>query len=243
MPPFLQQTLCDRTVAVITPYHDEPLAILEQCHQSVLAQEFPCLHVLVADGIPQPSIDGWNCHHVVLPKSHHDIGSTARLIGSYHAIGLGIDAVAFLDADNWFHSSHVLQLMELQLQTGAAFLSSSRMLCRLDGTVMGPCMQTDSETFIDTNCMLFTRDAFALLHHWVLMPDYGHLIGDRIMFHHVRHSGLKRGHNPAPTVFYRCGKEGLYRQLGEPIPEGVKPRPDYENSFNRWRNEGHPPLV
>ena len=33
---------------------------------------------------------------------HGDIGSTPRLIGSYHAIGLGVDAVAFLDADNWY---------------------------------------------------------------------------------------------------------------------------------------------
>lgn len=230
-------------VAVITPYHQEPLNILEQCHQSVLAQEFPCLHVLVADGIPEPSIDHWNCHHVVLPKSHHDVGSTARLIGCYYAIGLGIDAVAFLDADNWFLSSHLLQLMNLKERTDAAFLSSSRVLCRLDGTIMGPCMLTDPKCFIDTSCMLFTRDAFHILHHLVLMPEYAHPISDRVLFHYIRLSGVKRAHNPAATVFYRCGKEGLYRQLGEAIPAGVEPMPDYNEMFHRWQNDGHPSLI
>ena len=59
---------------------------------------------------------------------------------------------------------------------------------------MGPCPLTDPERFIDTNAMLFGRSAFPLLHHWVLMPHYGHLIGDRIMLHHLKQSGIKRRH-------------------------------------------------
>jgi hypothetical protein len=107
---------------------------------------------------------------------------------------------------------------------------------------MGPCPITDAERFIDTNCMLFTRQAFPLLHHWVLMPRYGHLIGDRIMLQHVRESGLPRHHLNLATVYYRCGKEGLYRQLGEPIPAGVKPRPDYEWAASQWCADGHQAL-
>ena len=229
-------------VAVITPYFDEPLELLWQCHQSVLAQEYPCIHVLVADGRPKADLDDWQAHHVVLPKSHGDIGSTPRLIGSYHAIGLGVEAVAFLDADNWYHPGHINGLMRLRAESGAAFMSSSRMLCRLDGGVMGPCPLIDSERFIDTNCMLFAKEAFPLLHHWVLMPDYGHLVGDRIMFHHVRCSGVSRQHLNEPSVFYRCGKPGLYRQMGEEPPTGIPDRPEYEASFQRWLADGYPPL-
>jgi len=229
-------------VAVITPYYKESVAKLRQCHDSVLAQSEPCLHVLVADGHPRRRINHWHAEHVRLPRSHGDIGSTPRLIGSYHAIGLGVDAVAFLDADNWYGPDHIASLLAAMDQHQADFVSSSRTLCRLDGTVMGPCPITDPERFIDTNTMLLGRGAFPLLHQWVLMPPYGHLIGDRIMLHHLKNAGLKRQHLNQGSVFYRCAKAGLYRQLNEPIPEGVQARPDYETSFRQWKHDGHPAL-
>jgi hypothetical protein len=229
-------------VAVITPYYKEPLAQLRQCHDSVLAQSEPCLHVLVADGHRRRRINHWRAEHVRLPRSHGDIGSTPRLIGSYHAIGLGVDAVAFLDGDNWYRPDHIASLLAEMDQHQADFVSSSRTLCRLDGTVMGPCPLTDPERFIDTNAMLFGRGSFHLLHQWVLMPPYGHLIGDRIMLHHLKNAGLKRQHLNQVSVFYRCAKAGIYRQMKEPIPEGVQPRPDYETSFRQWESDGQPPL-
>ena len=229
-------------VAVITPYYRESLELLEQCHQSVMAQTTSCIHVLVADGDPDDRVNDWNVDHVVLPVNHSDIGSTPRLIGCYHAIGLGVEAVAFLDADNWYQSRHIENLMDCRRKTGAGFVSSSRLLCRLDGTQMGPCPITDPDRFIDSNCMLFGREAFHLLHHWVLMPSYAHLIGDRVMLHHVRESGIPRYHSNQHSVCYRCGKEGLYRQLGEDIPPGVQPRPDYEAAFRQWVEDGNPPL-
>ena len=240
----LQQNLGNQIprVAVITPYYKESLALLEQCHQSVLAQSEPCLHVLVSDGHPRPRINHWNAEHVRLPRSHGDIGSTPRLIGCYHAIGLGVEAVAFLDADNWYGPDHIATLLAAMEREQADFVSSSRTLCRLDGSVMGPCPLTDPERFIDTNAMLVGRGAFSLLHHWVLMPDYGHLIGDRVMLHYLKRSGVSHHHLDVASVFYRCAKEGLYRHMGETIPEGVQPRPDYEASFRQWEADGLPPL-
>ena len=229
-------------VAVVTPYFRESLQLLEHCHHSVLAQSVPCLHVLVADGHPRPRINRWQAHHLRLPESHADIGSTPRLIGCYHAIGLGVEVVAFLDADNWYRPDHIAGALAAIDRDGAAVVSTGRTLCRLDGTVMGACPITDPERFVDTNTMVFSRAAFPLLHHWALMPDYGHLIGDRIMLHHIRSSGLAHHHLDVGSVFYRCSKEGLYRQMGEAIPEGVQPRPDYEASFRRWEADGQPPL-
>ena len=229
-------------VAVITPYYKEPFAQLRQCHESVQSQTEPCLHVLVADGHRHRRINTWTTEHVCLPRSHGDIGSTPRLIGSYHAIGLGVDAVAFLDADNWYRPDHIASLLAAMDQHQADFISSGRTLCRLDGSVMGCCPLTDPDRFIDTNAMLFGRGAFPLLHQWVLMPTYGHLIGDRIMLHHLKQSGLKRRHLDQASVFYRCAKAGLYRQLKETIPSGVDARPDYETSFRLWEADGYPPL-
>lgn len=229
-------------VAIITPYYDEDYELILKCNQSVLSQSYPTTHVLVADGQPHPDVAGFDAHHVVLPLSHSDIGSTPRLIGAYHAIGLGYDAVAFLDADNWVASNHIEMLIDAYRTSGAAFLSSGRWLCHLDGTPMAICPFTDPAKFIDTNCMFFTRDAFKLLHYWVLMPVYGHLIGDRIMLYYVRKSGLKMEHVNVPSVYYRCSKEGVYHYLGREIPEGVEPRPDYESSFQRWLADGNEPL-
>ena len=227
---------------MVTPYFDEGEDLLRQCHESVAAQTHPCLHVMVADGRPAALVDGWPVDHVRLPRPHADIGSTPRLIGACHAFGLGYDAIAFLDADNWYEPDHIQRLARLRAATGAAFLSSGRALRRLDGAPMGPCPSTDPERFVDTSCMMFAREAFSLLIHWVAMPPYAHLIGDRVMLHHVKASGVKRAHLGAPTVNYRCSKAGIYRQLGEPIPPGVTPPPDYGEAHRRWVEEGNPPL-
>ena len=230
-------------VAVITPYYKESLEIIRNCHESVLNQTVKCLHVLVADGFPLIEINNWDVDHVILPRSHNDIGSTPRLIGCYHAIGLGYDAVTFLDADNWYRYDHIESLIKLFIETKAAFISSTRYVCRLDGSVMGICNQTNPQRFIDTNCMMFTRQGFHLLDFWALMPSYAHLIGDRVMLQKVNQSGVIVSHSGLPTVYYRCSKEGIYKSLNEPIPEGVQSRPDYESSFKMWVEDGNPEIL
>lgn len=229
-------------VAVITPYFKEPLEFLRECHESVLRQTHPCLHVMVADGLPQEGINGWQVDHVILPKSHDDVGSTPRFVGCCHAIGLGFDAVAFLDADNWYSEDHIASLVALA-GPGIGFISSNRTLCRLDGSSLAPCPWTDPEKFVDTSCMFFARPAFPLLMNWILMPDYAHPMSDRVMFHHVRQSGVSRAHNPERTVFYRVNRPGIYRRFGEQAPPGVEPRPKLKSLFARWEAEGNPPLT
>jgi glycosyltransferase involved in cell wall biosynthesis len=230
-------------VAVVTPYYREPLETLRHCQLSVARQTYPCSHVMVADGFPNPALDDWAIDHIRLPRPHFDIGSTPRLVGSYHAIGLAADAIAFLDADNWYRDDHIEKLVELHKRTGASFLSSGRMLCRIDGSVMAPCPHTDPEKFIDTSAMMFTRDAFFILAQWCLMPPYAHLIGDRVMLYHVKAAGVKRAHSGECSLFYRCCREGIYRDLGQAIPPGVSPMPNYTEAFSQWVASGFPALT
>ena len=150
-------------IAVITPYLAESTQVLRQCHDSVLNQVHACTHVMVADGQPNAEVEHWAVDHVVLPRCHHDIGSTPRLVGCAHAIGLGHDALAFLDADNWYRPDHIAKLANLYESTGAAFLSAGRMLCRPDGSQMTACPFTDPERFVDTSCMMFTRGGYHVL--------------------------------------------------------------------------------
>src|SRR6266478_7359441 len=113
-------------VAVVTPYFRVPDEWLKQCHNSVAAQQHPCTHILVADGEPQQVAAEVSAEHIVLEKRHADYGDTPRLIGSQAAIRQGFDAIAYLDADNWYYPHHVASLIALHEMTGAAVCTSQR---------------------------------------------------------------------------------------------------------------------
>ncbi|MBF0198510.1 MAG: glycosyltransferase, partial [Planctomycetes bacterium] len=169
-------------VAVITPYYDEPIEWLRKCHYSVAAQDMCCTHIMIADGRPRKEVDQWAVRHIPMPYSHNDFGDTARSIGVTDAIGAHFDAIAFLDADNWFAPNHISSLMQCAQKTGAAIVSSGRLFCRMDTSVMGQCLNSDGDNFSDTNCLLFTKSAFRQANEWVYVPPYAHGIGDRVLW-------------------------------------------------------------
>jgi hypothetical protein len=230
-------------IAVISPYYRETLPILSACHQSVRAQSVPCTHVMVADGFPSAEVQSWPVEHLILPRSHNDFGSTPRAIGSFHAVGLGFDGVAFLDADNWYRADHLQKLLDLHARTGAPFVTSSRVLCRIDGSVLTDSKAFENHNFADTSCMLIMRPAFGVLANWVLMPQYAQPISDRVFLHLARASGTRIVHSQEPTVYYRCVKSDIYELLRETPPPGARPPPDYETAFRRWEADGHAPLI
>src|SRR5262249_44896329 len=104
-------------VAVVTPYFCETDEVLNQCLESVAAQTHPCTHFLVADGFPNETIARRVSEHFVLPYPHADNGNLARCVGALSAASRGFEAVAFLDADNWYRRDHVASLVELQRST------------------------------------------------------------------------------------------------------------------------------
>lgn len=230
-------------IAVVTPYHNANEAHLRKAHESVLAQTVPARHVLVADGTPISSVDSWDADHIILPRPHGDCGDCARVVGVVHAAGLGFDAVALLDDDNWFEPWHLQNLVDLHDRTGANFLCSGRYLTRIDGSVMGVDETIDPQKFVDTNCMLFTRELFPLVMRWVNMPECGHAVGDRVIHQYFRQNGARIAHDPRPSSYYRCTKPGVYRRFGETPPEGCDPQPDYPEVFRNWVEAGEEPLI
>lgn len=210
-------------------------------HESVLGQTLPCRHIMVADGLVRPEVEAWDALHIVLDRSHGPFGCTPRFIGAERAVELGFDLICLLDADNWLRADHAETLAALHASSGADFLTCGRTLCRLDGSIMAVCPLTDPDRFVDTSCIAYARGAFPLLRAWVEMPDYAGIICDRWVLHHAKGSGVSRAHTPEPTVFYRCGKAGIYRLFGEPIPPGASPQPDYDSAFRLWASDGGPP--
>lgn len=220
-------------IAVITPYYKEDDAILDQCHQSVRGQTMACDHFLVADGFPKPIVDRWQARHMILPQPHADIGNMPRILGSLSAFNLGYDAVAFLDADNWYHPDHIERLVQLHTATGAVVCTSSRSMHRPDGSYMFDDDKNDGKRHVDSNCFFLTRPAIKILTRWAAMPRQLSPITDTVYWETIKRARLSHAHNKTPTVCYRTTWESDFKRMAEPMPEGVK-RLEMTDAPYRW---------
>jgi hypothetical protein len=220
-------------VAVITPYFNESDEYLRACHESVAAQTHPCTHFMVADGRPRALVDSWDVQHVRLPVSCADYGDTPRGVGSVLAIGQGFDAIAYLDADNWYYPHHVETLVAQHRDSGAAVISATRNLHRLDGSLLGACPDSEGDSFIDVNCYFLTRAAFRVVPAWWMMPSHLHVIDDRVMLAYIRRLNLSHQHCAVPTVAYRTAFAFHYRRVGERPPPGTKTGQDIADALQK----------
>jgi glycosyltransferase involved in cell wall biosynthesis len=204
-------------VAVVTPTHDASDVDLDACCWSVTSQDHSCEHVVVDDGSAVP-VTILGARIIRLPRAHADGGNVARAVGSIEAISDGCDAVAYLDADNWYEPDHVASLVALHRETGAVVCSSGRTLCDPLGKKLGVCTDVDGDAFVDTSCMVLFRPAFAMVAHWFLMPPMERMRGDRYVWGQIVQSGLRRAHSGRPTLNYRTTWANHYRRFGFEAP-------------------------
>jgi glycosyltransferase involved in cell wall biosynthesis len=210
-------------ICVVTPYFQTDLAWLQLAHDSVKAQSVPAHHVVVCDGSTPAQIEGFQGSHVLLPRNYRDYGNTPRLIGCYHAMARGADAIAFLDADNWYQPNHLQDLARFASDNDLGACSSARMLVRLDGSPMMRCPQVDGQRYIDTSCLLVTRAAFPHLIAWVLCPQTEAATADNRLWQYMRRIGVRLGFCNNPTLAYRTRHEIHYKMAGEaPPPEAMR---------------------
>ena len=213
-------------IAVITPYYKEPTEMLGQCHDSVVRQEVPCDHLMIADGFPNPAIDRWNVRHVLLPVAHDDLGNTPRSVGSLLADAEGYDFIAYLDGDNWYQPNHLASLVQLYEATKAPVCCSWRTFHRPDGSELPLPEDIASRALrhVDANCFLLHRAAFHINAVWHRMPRELKTAGDRVFRAALKKAGFAFAYSQQPTVAYRTLHEMHYEKAGEPPPEGFKPR-------------------
>jgi predicted O-linked N-acetylglucosamine transferase (SPINDLY family) len=225
-------------VAVITPYYKERREWLQRCIDSVRAQDYPATHYMVADGFPQDWIDGAGVRHIRLDRAHADYGNTPRAIGGMLAASEGFDAICFLDADNWYASSHVSTCLNVaaNAEHELDYVVANRYFVRDDGSVL-PMRNSEDDTIghIDTNCYFLLRGAFHTIPRWSLMPKPLAVICDRIYRVVLEHARLRKARTKDVTVNYLCTWRGPYEAAGETPPEFAKSWVDPTGYLRWWR--------
>lgn len=223
-------------VAVVTPYCDEPEATLRRSHESVLSQTHACAHILVADGGGAPFVKGWSAQHIVLGERHSDFGDTPRAVGSLSAIGQGFDAIAYLDADNWYEPDHIATMVDLHRATGAPVCVAARTLRRLDGSLLSTGGERgEGVDFVDTSCLFLTAEALRVAPMWALIPRETHAIGDRMVWGAILALKLRTARSDRPTVHYRTSFRVHYEERGEVAPPGAKSNQHVRDALVWWR--------
>jgi glycosyltransferase involved in cell wall biosynthesis len=214
-------------IYVVTPYYQEPLPWLIQAHASVKSQTIEARHIVVCDGAVPAPIPDFQGTHIVLRRNYRDYGNTPRLIGCYNALTQDADAIAFLDADNWYYPDHLAYLTHIATRTQLDAVSSARMLHRLDGTPMMKCPTVDGQSFIDTNCLVVFRGAFRHLLAWVLQgQDVAGHGTDQFLWTVMKEAGARMAFVDRPSVAYRTRHQVHYDQAGEAAPSGTVVRLD-----------------
>lgn len=227
-------------VAVITPYFRESLEQLQRCHKSVADQTYPDVtHFMVADGHPLAEIDSWPVRHMPLPWNHSDYGDTPRAVAAMSACSQRFDAIAFLDADNWYEPHHIETLVRIQAETKAHIVTATRNLIRPDDTRLAVCTQSNGVDFCDMNCFFFTRPAFGALGQWAFKDPAASIVDDYVLWHIVKSSNARLAHSSEPTVNYRTMWALTYIQHGEEPPPGSRcmlrsPEMPYPKMFDYW---------
>jgi hypothetical protein len=213
-------------VAVVTPYFREDAATLHRCHASVLAQTYPCRHIMVADGQARPEVSGWEVDHVCLPRPNADYGDTPRVIGGERAVALGCDAIAYLDADNAYRPHHVESLVYRHGATSAPVVYSGRTMHFPDGQLLPVTDPEDGRTHIDTSCLFLVGPALAMCSAWLAYPRPLAIIDDRLFVRMLRARGLDFAFTGALTLRYTVHYAALYRTQKLPVPPDARPALD-----------------
>ncbi|MFN4140654.1 glycosyltransferase family A protein [Aestuariivirga sp.] len=212
-------------VAVITPYYKEPASELERCLVSVRNQTYPCDHFMISDGFPSEAVDQSRAIHIKLGVGHSDNGNTPRYVGGLVALAGGYDAIAYLDADNWFESNHIQTLIETQHRTHANAVCSLRNIYLPDGYKLPDCDREDLlRLHVDTSCYLLTHDCEYIAHLWGQMPQSWGPVCDRIVFSALQ--GMNLAWTDQRTLNFKSNYAAHYRKASRPVPEKTHDIPE-----------------
>lgn len=221
-------------VCVVTPYWNEPRDLLERCVQSVESQSLRADHVLVGDGgaMAHDWLAGRVTRQIALETHHDDLGATPRAIGLAWGVAQGYDAIALLDADNWYEARHLEMCLAASKLAPCDYVTTERHLVDEDGVAM-PLRDEDIRNHVDTNVLFFLPGSYRMLQVWGKIPAPLYRGGDRFFYAALRAHGCQRLHLARKTVNYYTRLVSQYRLLGREPPANGNAAPDWDE-IERW---------
>lgn len=225
-------------VAVVTPYYKESTDQLTRCLHSVSNQTYNATHILVSDGHPVKFANFQNLEQIHLPHSHADAGATPRAIGALSAFSRGYDAVAFLDADNWYNTTHIEHMVRTITTSGADAVVATRTIYSLDGVKMyDDRVESNGDNMVDTNCMFLSNRLSHFMGFWITTPKHK-MVSDRVFWQACEANGVKTVRCETPTVAYATKWAWHYQFAGVPIPDNaVWMEQDREGNFKTIKHK------
>ena len=221
-------------VAVVTPYYKESDSQLQRCLQSVAKQTHKATHILVSDGFPRSwgsKLSGFE--QITLPVSHGDAGATPRAIGALSAFSRGYDAVAFLDADNWYEPNHVEKMIATMHANDANAVVATRRIYSTDlKELYVDHVESDGKNMVDTNCMFLSRRIMHIMSAWITEPELK-MVSDKVFWQICKGNGIEFVRCVDPTVVYVTKWAWHYQFAGTHIPDDSVWLVTDENGMNR----------
>lgn len=212
-------SICSIRPAVITPYFDEDISVLERCLRSVAAQEYSATHFLVADGKAKQHLTNFDIEHLILPEPHRDYGNTPRCIGALSAINKGYNAILFLDADNWYEANHIEEAIKIKLDKVCTdVVASLRKIVLPENIEVPPDPDEITHNHVDTSCMALFEEAFSILPLWATMTPELSSVGDRVIFNTMKHRNFQIEFTNKRTVNYSSCYKYHYQKAGLAAP-------------------------
>ena len=212
-------------ICVITPYFKESIEVLRRCHESVISQHVDAkvTHVMVADGFPVKEIDSWPVSHIVLPRANANNGNTPRGIGAVLAEQLGANFIAYLDADNWYHSGHLSSLLDLFNRTKADVCCSWRTFHDIQGEEIDVTEEMEDKlVHVDTSAYLVHKKAFKSNYYWFQMPNKLSPMCDRVFFNALKSRKYSIAYSKSRTVAFTSTYASHYLESGKQPPANAK---------------------
>jgi glycosyltransferase involved in cell wall biosynthesis len=226
-----------KRVAVITPYYKESPEKLLRCIESVRQQSHPARHFMISDGFPSEVAKQTDVTHIELGRGHADNGNTPRTVGGLIAFAQGYDALAYLDADNWFEPNHIQSMVELQHSKGAGTVCAMRNIYLPNGTMIEEPEKEDmARRHVDTSAFLITRSRQFISHIWGQMPQSWGPVCDRVVFSMLANLPLIEWTNKR-TLNFESNYSVHYVMARQPVPDKVN-----DISFSLWNSFRKPDL-
>ncbi len=210
-------------IAVVTPYFRIESEKLERCISSVARQTFKCDHILVADGEPQAMPEGYDIIHMALPFNVGNGGATPRGFGAQYAFVQGYDAVAFLDADNWYEPDHIELAANALAEMDVDVIFARRHVIFPDGDILQTDLLEDVDgTQVDTNCYVISKKAAFLASLWSMYPKEFGAGEDRLMLSFIKIHSLKSARLNKKTVWYESNWIDHYELAGKIPTQSIR---------------------